>query len=434
VPVNPGSNHISVTAADNAGNFDTDSIIIVRNPDSTPPAVTAVSPVDQVTGVPLDANLSATFNEQMNPATLNAATFVLQDSGANTVPGTVTYSSAGNVASFDPDVNLASASTYTARITTGAMDLAGNNPLAADFVWTFTAGSSIWQTTSTNGAPSYVLPHSVVWTGAEMVVWGATSVGSAGARYNPATDVWQAIQFVGAPSARSSHLAAWTGSVMVIWGGMQQNPLAHVNDGARYIPLTDTWQPMSTVNAPTPRSRATAVWTGTEMIVWGGSDSATFQDLNDGASYNPATDTWQPLTTTGAPSGRSGHTAVWTGSEMIVWGGVASAAWTNTGGRYSPASGTWGPTAISGAPQARNNHAAVWTGSRMVVWGGTAGTAGNPPLNTGGRYDPVANLWQPATTAGAPSRPGVLVQAGQNMMVWGGISSVSDTAVNTGAT
>ena len=56
------------------------------------------------------------------------------------------------------------------------------------------------------------------------------------------------------------------------------------------------------------------------MIVWGGTDD-NFVDLNTGGRYNPGTDSWTATSTTNAPTGRSGHTAVWTGSEMIVWGG-----------------------------------------------------------------------------------------------------------------
>ena len=55
------------------------------------------------------------------------------------------------------------------------------------------------------------------------------------------------------------------------------------------------------------------------MIVWGGcNDSGS---LNTGGRYNPSTDSWTATSTTNAPAGRV-HTAVWTGSEMIVWGGV----------------------------------------------------------------------------------------------------------------
>ena len=55
------------------------------------------------------------------------------------------------------------------------------------------------------------------------------------------------------------------------------------------------------------------------MIVWGGVDDG--DRLNTGGRYNPSTDSWTATSTTNAPSARTYHTAVWTGSEMIVWGG-----------------------------------------------------------------------------------------------------------------
>lgn len=69
------------------------------------------------------------------------------------------------------------------------------------------------------------------------------------------------------------------------------------------------------------------------MIVWGG-DDAGFR-TNTGGLYNPAGNTWTAVTTTGAPSARDYHSAVWTGTEMIVWGGNDGSG-TNTGGRYTP--------------------------------------------------------------------------------------------------
>jgi hypothetical protein len=81
----------------------------------------------------------------------------------------------------------------------------------------------------------------------------------------------------------------------------------------------DNWTATSTINVPTARSGHTAVWTGTEMIVWGG-EAGGFALLNTGGRYNPSTDSWMATSTTNAPSARTGHTAVWTGTEMIVWG------------------------------------------------------------------------------------------------------------------
>src|SRR5207244_4042540 len=68
-----------------------------------------------------------------------------------------------------------------------------------------------------------------------------------------------------------------------------------------------------------------------EMIVWGG-----YRGGNSGGRYNPSANTWIGTSTNGAPAARSSHTAVWTGSEMIVWGGDGANLF-NTGGRYCSA-------------------------------------------------------------------------------------------------
>ena len=85
--------------------------------------------------------------------------------------------------------------------------------------------------------------------------------------------------------------------------------------------LDDTWT--TTSGPPDPRGGPTAVWTGSEMIVWGGGNNSG--NLDTGGRYNPATDSWTPTATINAPSARAYHTAVWTGSEMVVWGGLQTA-------------------------------------------------------------------------------------------------------------
>jgi hypothetical protein len=124
----------------------------------------------------------------------------------------------------------------------------------------------------------------------------------------------------------------------------------------------DTWTPTSTANAPVGRWLHTAVWTGTEMIVWGG-----FTSVNTGGRYNPSTDSWIATSTTNAPEGRYNHTAVWTGTEMIIWGGTLYDEASNTGGRYNPITDTWTATSAADAPERRTSHTAVWTGSEMIV-------------------------------------------------------------------
>jgi N-acetylneuraminic acid mutarotase len=169
-----------------------------------------------------------------------------------------------------------------------------------------------------------------------------------------------------------------------------------------------------------PRYFHSAAWTGTEMIIWGGlfSDHSTYYaPLDSGGKYNPSTNSWVLTSTTNAPSIRYSHTAVWTGTQMIVWGGYP---YTNTGGRYDPAADSWTATSTTGAPFARDYHIAVWTGDEMIVWGGQG--SGNSYFNTGGRYNPVADSWIATSTSGAPAGSWDLgaVWTGDEMIVWGG--------------
>jgi N-acetylneuraminic acid mutarotase len=107
------------------------------------------------------------------------------------------------------------------------------------------------------------------------------------------------------------------------------------------------------------------------MIIWGGFDNGGY--ANTGGRYNPNTNSWTATSLTGAPSPRQEHTAVWTGTEMIVWGGYFFDFMGHTlatGGRYNPTSDSWIATGTNNTPQDRASHTAVWTGIEMVVWGG----------------------------------------------------------------
>ncbi|HWM26488.1 MAG TPA: hypothetical protein VNP98_16850 [Chthoniobacterales bacterium] len=229
-------------------------------------------------------------------------------------------------------------------------------------------------------------------------------------------DTWTATNTSSAPSARAGHTSVWTGSEMIVWGG-QGNLGVYANTGGRYNPATDSWAPTGITEAPSARAWHTAVWTGSEMIIWGSYPGAA----NTGGRYNPATDSWTATSLTNAPAGRSGHTAVWTGSEMIVWGGLdGSGTYLNTGGRYNPVTDSWTAMSTTAAPTGRDAHSTVWTGSEMIVWGGTSNITFN--TNTGGRYNPSTDSWTATSTVNAPSarlRHGA-VWTGSEMILWGG--------------
>ena len=107
--------------------------------DTTAPTVSSTSSANGATGVAVNAAISVIFSEAMDASSINAATFTVK-AGSTAVPGTVSYS--GNTATFTPTDNLAYSTSYTATITTGAKDLAGN-ALASDYVWSFTTGTSL---------------------------------------------------------------------------------------------------------------------------------------------------------------------------------------------------------------------------------------------------------------------------------------------------
>jgi N-acetylneuraminic acid mutarotase len=294
----------------------------------------------------------------------------------------------------------------------------------------YNPATDTWIDTSTAGAPLARSGHTAVWTGTEMIVWGGNA-DNTGGRYNPVTDSWTATSTTNAPAGRNNHTAVWTGSQMIVWGGVNFIGLTF-NTGGKYNPSTNTWIPTTTANAPTTRTGHTAVWTGSEMIIWGGWNglNSPFSLFNSGGKYNPVTNSWTDTSTNNPPSGRYGHTAVWTGSEMIIWGGGYS-GYFNTGGQYDPRADTWMATSTTNAPSARTDHTAVWTGGNMFVWGGFGASGAT---NTGGRYNPDTNSWSGTSRTNAPSARSshTAVWTGSEMIVWGGANNAGNALGNGG--
>ena len=332
------------------------------------------------------------------------------------------------VAELEIDVEAAGAihvgqAQLQSRDGAGATDTATDGPVFTRYSLpvfanaTTTATDNTWSPLS--DLPARRSQHTAVWTGSEMIVWGGRNydlpVGT-GDRYNPATDTWSKVSLTNAPIARSSHTAVWTGTEMIVWGGYRPSEFIILGSGGKYNPASDTWTATSNSNAPTARSGHTAVWTGAAMIVWGGLDPTSY--ANTGARYDPETDTWSGTSTIGAPEGRAQHSVVWSGSEMVVWGGTNANHYLNSGARYNPASNTWTNVSAEGAPSTRQGESAVWVGTEMIIWGGWNGG----PLNDGARYSPATNAWIALKADNPPQARSshTALWTGSEMIVWGG--------------
>jgi hypothetical protein len=124
--------------------------------DTTRPRVTFTVPVTTIPGptpgVPSNTAIVASFSEDMNPATITAATFTVMCAAPCVAPaGNVTYALGSQTATFTPTAALAADMTYTVTITSAATDVAGNAlagnqaalPAASDYIWSFTTVTAV---------------------------------------------------------------------------------------------------------------------------------------------------------------------------------------------------------------------------------------------------------------------------------------------------
>ncbi len=295
--------------------------------------------------------------------------------------------------------------------------------LSSGYVSFYSTAALDWKSGSGIEAPGARFGHTAIWTGQDMVVWGgylgSDNYAASGGNYAPTTDSWTPISTFSAPSGRQSHSAVWSGTEMIVWGGFGSG--GYVNTGGRYQPSAQVWNSLNASGAPSARSDHACVWTGNRMIVWGGRGPAGY--LANGALYDPAANQWTALTVASPPEARHSAVAVWAGTRLIVWGGEAALGPVSSGGRLLvDAAGTpqsWQTTATANAPSARGGHSGIWTGQKLIVWGGRNGSSF---LGDGALYDPATDAWTTLPTAGAPSaRAGhVALWTGSEMLVFGG--------------
>lgn len=146
------------------------------------PMVNATDPLNNATSIARNKIVTSTFNETMDQATINNETFTLKQ-GSSSVAGTISYS--GMTATFTPVNILAASTTYTATITKGAKDLAGN-ALAADVVWEFTTGGTTSSLATVNLGTSgnyVILAQSAINNSSTSAITGDLALSPAAASY-----------------------------------------------------------------------------------------------------------------------------------------------------------------------------------------------------------------------------------------------------------
>jgi hypothetical protein len=238
--------------------------------------------------------------------------------------------------------------------------------------------------------------------GSKVFVWGGNDAAaknlSDGAIYDPALDSWSAVGVTGSPpTARVLATAVWTGSVVVVWGGGDAAATTDLATGSRYDPTTNSWQAMTTLGAPVGRRGAYGFWTGSRVLFYGGADR--FGNPSGALNlYDPVNDRWYAASTNSQPAARIDSTVGWSGSLLLVFGGRSG----NNGGSqttysYDPAQDDW--QHVADGPNQRYGALGAWDGTLQPAWGGT----GNVLRPDGKLYDPSSDKWSNMQMAGSPS-------------------------------
>lgn len=227
-------------------------------------------------------------------------------------------------------------------------------------------------------------------------------------------------------AGRFGHAAAWTDQEVVIVGGQRDYESVPFDDGAAYDPKTGDWRTIPRFPLG-PRSGATALWTGSEVIVWGGSagdDGPMF--LGDGAAYDPAADAWRLIALPrGELTTNIWYGAIWTGAELMIWGGRRGSDPVSMGAAYDPRTDHWHEIP-AGPLVPRFAHSMVWTGEEVVIWGGRAADESERVLGDGAAFDPARNSWRVVAPAPLEPRSGHIAvltdgrYARAEMLVWSG--------------
>jgi len=195
------------------------------------------------------------------------------------------------------------------------------------------------------------------------------------------------------PDYRCCAAVVWTGREVIVWGGNLGFSDVAAAGGYRFDPFSG--ESSTVAEAPIEsRSVPASAWTGQELLVWGGWErGVSLAFFDDGAAYDPASDSWRSLPP--APISARAPLSVWTGTEWILWGtGLRRTERPLDGAAYDPAANAW--RTIAPGPIELTDATAVWTGEEMIVFGAALHGGNRPetPSAIAAAYDPSSDSWR----------------------------------------
>jgi hypothetical protein len=195
-------------------------------------------------------------------------------------------------------------------------------------------------------------------------------------------------------AAHNESALVWTGTELIVWGGIVdvQPCCPYSHEGAAFDPATGTWRQIA--SPPDGVGSGVVVWTGTEMLV------ASYGTTTDtaGAAYDPATDTWRSIANPPAPA----TSGLWIGDEAVFVVGDPNVG--SQGFAYDPATDEW--RRLADGPWNGGFGATVWTGTTIITvadvdtFGGVHLAAYDPATDTWRILDPLDSGEQPVVIPG----------------------------------
>jgi N-acetylneuraminic acid mutarotase len=211
--------------------------------------------------------------------------------------------------------------------------------------------------------------------------------------YDPVADTWQTVPAdAAAPSPRELATAVWTGSHILVFGGRSSSANDYYLSAALYDPVTGRWS--AAANSGVARAAGLGAMIGGSAIIWGGLTAGSAAAVGTSV-YDPGVNTWHPANVLNGPPGLLGAVAAFSTESLFVYGGLENNQRRDNAYRYDVNKDAW--TALPRGPKARSSIFGASDGLAFYVWAGKEGTS---VLDDGAVLE---TTWTTMKTSGAPS-------------------------------